>query len=155
MRQLVNRALEDAEAQIQANEPQIFDRCDRLRSEGELRRGVSLPLSLVLCSIVALYTFNLYLILAVGIPGIFVYFSGMKKEEDGARLIVSCVNTGLASIQFEPTEKGLLEWSTSEAPKDKKRSIIMDAARTYLRGHRRGRVSVDLDPAPDATKQVS
>lgn len=113
VRHLVNRALDDVTARIQANKPPVFETYDRIKSEGEFRRGVAVPLGVALCSACSIYTANPWIIAAAGAPLLFVYFSGMRKQEEAAKIVVSWINAGIAEINLDIKDPRLLRWPTT------------------------------------------
>jgi len=117
IRELVNRAFDDAEAWLRAEKPRVFEEYDRLRSEGEFRRGIAVPLGAALISLCVLYTSNLWVIIAAAGPLALVYISGMRKQENAARVIASSVNAGIATIQLDVTNVRLLKWPTDKPPR--------------------------------------
>jgi hypothetical protein len=148
---LVYRALGDAASRVQADKPGIFEVCDRLRSEGELRRGLAIPLGVALSSICAIYTSNVWMIVTAAVPTIFIYFSGMRKDEEAAKVIVSCVSAEIVHIQLSVNDARLLKWPTPSVPEESRaatwiRMRIAEWRKTRLRSSDDvGPVSSDLD----------
>jgi hypothetical protein len=135
---LVTRALDDASAWIRADKPKIFEDCDRVRAEGEFRCGVAVPLGVVLCSICSIYTKNLSLIIVAALPVVFIYFSGMRKEEEAAKVIVSCISAGITTVNLEVSDARLLQWPTNEPSL---RRSVSTRKRTYPWASRRSQAS--------------
>jgi hypothetical protein len=117
VRHLVDRGVEDATAHIQANMLSVFEGCDRLRAEGELRRGAAVPLGVALSSACALCTANTWLILSAAAPAVFVYFSGMKKQEEAVRTVVSFIAARIMPVDLDVSDVRLLRWQTKEPKK--------------------------------------
>jgi hypothetical protein len=131
IRQLVDRAMRDAEAQIQVNQPSVFDTCDRLRAEGELRRGAAVPLAVALFSACAAYTSSVSLMLAAMVPAVFVYFSGLKKQEEAARIVSSIITARLTPITLEIQDTRLLQWQTHPISQPRKIGVSVKALLRY------------------------
>ncbi len=157
IRGLVNRAFDDAEAWLRAEKHRVFEESDRLRSEGEFRRGIAVPLGVVLISLCILYTSNPWLIIAAAAPLIFVYISGMRKQENAARIIASSVNAGIAVIRLDVTNVRLLQWPTDKPSEGRKDtpglkdyfSKLRDRARNLRAGSRtRGKTAGKLTSNP-------
>jgi hypothetical protein len=110
VRDLVNRAIDDAVAHIQAKSPDVFDSYDRLRSESELRRGVSVPLGVALFSAASFFSSHPALMAIVSIPAIFVYFSGMKKQEEATSIIVRSIAAQITPVSLNVNDIRLLSW---------------------------------------------
>jgi hypothetical protein len=154
VRALVNRAIDDAVAHIQANSPGVFDSYDRLRSESELRCGVSVPLGVALSSAASLLFSDWTLILAVSIPAIFVYFSGMKKQEEATTIIVRSIAAQITPVNLNVNDVRLLSWpiqSPDHKPKTssglRARIRRMDAGSKLLQT---GGAEAEKSAAPDA-----
>jgi hypothetical protein len=111
IRGLVNKAFADTIATIQADMPPVFEKFDRLKVEGEFRRGISLPLAIALGSLASLYTHDSTTIVLASSPVIFIYFSGMRKQEEADSIVVSSINAGIAHVKLEVTDSRLLQWS--------------------------------------------
>jgi hypothetical protein len=126
---LVDRALDDVAARIQANKPSVFETYDRIRSEGEFRRGVAVPLGVALSAACSMYTSNPWSIAAAGIPLLFVYFSGLRKQEESTKIVVSWVNAGIADIRLDIRNPRLLRWPTKITPEPS----MLSKLRTYAR----------------------
>jgi hypothetical protein len=110
VRDLVNRAIDNAVAHIQAESPGVFDSYDRLRSESELRCGVSVPLGVALFSAASLLSPHPALMLLAAAPAIFVYFSGMKKQEEATGIIVRSIAAQVTPVNLNVTDVRLLSW---------------------------------------------
>ena len=115
VRQLVDRGVEDAATHIQANMPSVSEACDRLRAEGELRRGAAVPLCVALSSACAVYTTNIWFVLGAAIPAVFVYFSGMKKQEEATRTVVNFIAARIMPVDLDVNDVRLLRWKTRES----------------------------------------
>jgi hypothetical protein len=131
VRQLVDRGVEDAATHIQANMPSVSEACDRLRAEGELRRGAAVPLGVALSSACAVYTTNIWLILSAAIPAVFVYFSGMKKQEEAIRTVVSFIAARIMPVDLDVNDVRLLRWQTKESKKPSRGREIVSAIMSH------------------------
>jgi hypothetical protein len=115
IRNLVRGAVADAETRIRAQQRVMFEDSDRLRAEGEFRRGVAIPLAAMLSTICSFYTSLPALIALAAAPMILLYASGLKKEQDSAAIIVSCITAGIADLKVEDlNDVRLLRWRTRE-----------------------------------------
>lgn len=150
IRTLVNKAFDDIVARLQANMPAAFEAYDRLRSEGEFRRGVAVPLGAALCSICAIYTSKPWLVTAAGIPLLFIYFSGMRKQEESARTVVSWINAGIADIKLDVKNPNLLHWPTKVTT----RTTILSRLPAYMRIRRSSQASA-VEESDSALESVS
>lgn len=148
VRGLVNRALDDVAARVQANKPSVFETYDRIRSEGEFRRGVAVPLGAALCSVCSIYTSSPWSIMAAGTPLLFVYFSGMRKQEEAAKIVVSWINAGIADIKLDIKDPHLLRWQT----KNPAEPSIFSRLRSFVLQKRAS--SASPEPEPDLSAEV-
>ena len=133
VRQLVNRAIEDATARIQNDNPGVFDMYDRVHAEGELRRGSAAPLGVALSSVCALYTANIWLMLSAALPATFIYFSGMKKQEEATRIVVSFIAAKITPINLEVNDVRLLRWQIKQPSHEVKIVLMMTAIASTIR----------------------
>lgn len=106
----IDVALTGAEAWLRAEKPAVFESCDRLRSEGEFRCGVTIPAMAVACSLAAAYVsdFSFFLLPAIAIAPL--YASGLKKYEEAAGILAGCINAGITPVTFDVTDERLLSW---------------------------------------------
>jgi len=145
VRNLVNRALENTETWLRSEKPNLFENCDRLKSEGEFRRGVSVPLALALCSICSLYTSDMITIWLPALPVFFLYLSGLRKIAEANAIVVGCVGVGIAPIKLDISDTKLLRWPTTQNSTADSPSRL-SALRTFWRTRRR---SSDQAPPSD------
>jgi hypothetical protein len=110
VRSLVDRALEATETWLRSEKSDLFDNCDRLRSEGNFLRAVTVPLALALCSIWSNYITDLAYVWLPAIPASLLYFSGLKKIEEAKAIVVGCVRIGIAPITLDISDTRLLSW---------------------------------------------
>lgn len=110
IRALVNNALDAAVTHIQADRPRVFESYDRLRTEGEFRRGIAVPMGVALGSICVLYSHKMELIALSLLPVIVIYFSGMKKQEEAVKVVVDSVGAQITPIRLEISDAMLLRW---------------------------------------------
>lgn len=129
VRDLVNRAIENAIGHVQAESPSVFDSYDRLRSESELRCGVSVPLGVAL-SCAASYLFSDAWLIPAAVPAIFVYFSGMKKQEEAMSIIVRSIAAQITPIDLNVNDVRLLSWPIQGL---RHRSKILSKLRSRIR----------------------
>jgi hypothetical protein len=127
VRRLVDRALANADTWVRAERPNVFEACDRLRAEGEFRRGIAVPLAVALASACSLYTSSIWAIIAVTAPTLLVHFSGLKKQENAASIVVDCVNAGVADLNLNVEDVRLLHWPTQRV------SINQERTRKWFR----------------------
>jgi hypothetical protein len=127
VRRLVDRAFANADTWVRAERPNVFEACDRLRAEGEFRRGIAVPLAVALASACSLYTSSIWAITAVTAPTLLVYFSGLKKQENAASIVVGCINAGMADFNLNVEDVRLLRWPTQRV------SINQEKAYKWLR----------------------
>ncbi|MEH1130671.1 hypothetical protein [Micromonospora sp. CPCC 206061] len=119
--------LDQAEVDLRANAPDLFQEYDRLRAEGEFRRGVSLPMCAILSGLGVLL-FDLFslrlttswlvtLLAAAAVVGLTLHSAGSRRLTEANRLLYSCVKRGKANLGerrlfgselFIPTETTVL-----------------------------------------------
>jgi hypothetical protein len=150
VRDLVNRAIQGATSRIQAENPSVFDSYDRLRAESELRCGVALPMGVALSSAVFFFSSNPWPIAAAAVPAVFVYFSGMKKQEEAMAIIVHSITAEITSIKLNVDDIRLLRWQEQGPETEKKPSVFWSRIRQLISG---GRSSKEI--APETQKSVS
>ena len=114
VRRIIEHGLENAQSWLRAEKPSVFEACDRLRSESEFRRGVSVPLAVVVCSVIALYSRNYFLILSPIIAISLLYLSGLRKLEEAETIIVTSGEAGIVSVNLNVTDARQLSWHTGE-----------------------------------------
>jgi hypothetical protein len=155
VRQLVDRAIEDATARIQNDNPGVFDTCDRLRAEAELRRGSAAPLGVALSSACALYTADIWFILSAALPATLIYFSGMKKQEESTRIVVSFIAAKITPINLEVNDIRLLRWQIKQ-PSHKAKSLSIIRPFIHFRHNSRSLASgSDVDAEEDESRSPS
>lgn len=117
---LVKGAVNVAQTRIRADERVIFEDSDRLRTEGEFRRGVAVPMAAILASIGVYYTARPILIAAAALPTVLVYISGISKEEQAAAMIIDCITAGLVEPDLSELEDvRLLRWRIQDIANEK------------------------------------
>lgn len=146
VRQLVDRAVEHAGARIQVDQPGVFETCDRLRSEGELRRGIAVPLGVALWSAISVFTNDIQSVLIAAAPAIFIYFSGMKKQEEAMRVLVSFITARITHIDLDISDVRLLQWQTQESPREIKIPAIIQHWIGFRRDSPASASRIDIDP---------
>jgi hypothetical protein len=130
LRSSVDRALAEAAAKIQADKPTVFDTWDRIRSEGEFRRGIAAPIGAALASVCAIYTANIPLIVAAAVPALFLYGSGIGKRREADGMMASLIDAGIAPVRLKVTDSLLLEWPVRSAYVRTSMDDLIDAAST-------------------------
>lgn len=142
IRRIVNQALSEGIALIRAGKPKVFEQYDRTRSEGKFRCGVSAPLAAVLWSAFASLTHSGTLrALAATIPVFFIYYSGILKQQEAERIVVSCVDARVVKVRLDVSDAQLLRYRSStnaDQPSSDVRRLVEN-----LRGRR-------VDSPPDS-----
>jgi hypothetical protein len=115
IRTTVDSALSAAVTHIQADRPSVFGSYDRLQTESEFRRGIALPIGIVLVSVFDYYPHHLILVTAVAaIPAILIYFSGMRKQEEATKVVVDSIGAQITPIRIEVSDSMVLRWPVSK-----------------------------------------
>ncbi|HTS97027.1 MAG TPA: hypothetical protein VMI33_10435 [Streptosporangiaceae bacterium] len=112
IRHLVATTVSKAETRIRVEHRPVFEDSDRLSSEGEFRRGVAVPMGVILSSIVAYYTARPVFIVAAALPMVLVYASGLTKDQHAAAVIVDCIAAGIVEPDLDESgDLRDLQWS--------------------------------------------
>jgi hypothetical protein len=127
LKQNLHVRLDQAEVDLRANAPDLFQEYDRLRAEGEFRRGVSLPTLGILAGLGVLL-FDLFslrlttgwlviLLAGAAVIGSALHSAGSRKLIEANRLLYSCVKREVITLGerklfgselFIPTETSVL-----------------------------------------------
>jgi hypothetical protein len=152
IRKLVSQAVSDGIALIRAGKPKVFEQYDRSKSEGKFRCGISAPLAVVLWSVCAAFTHRTVLCLAATVPVLFLYYSGMKKQQEAERIVVSSIEAKVIKVQLDASDVKLLRWPTS-SDADRPSSVARKAVED-LRPRKAG-TAVDAEASVSEQNDIS
>ena len=152
----VDRSLDHAQVRIQADKPTVFEAYDRLRSDADFRRGVAAPLGVIISSVYLLYSTNRFVAIAAAVPAAVIYFSGMKKQEEAAKVVSHSISAELTSIRLDVTDIKLLRWPTQRSTQELRTRLSQIRSRVTLkrRGSSKANPSDGADSGPSEPSPI-
>ncbi|SCF41415.1 hypothetical protein GA0070561_6436 [Micromonospora saelicesensis] len=140
MRKRLRQRLNQADVDLRKDYPEIFQECDRIRAEGEFRRGISVPLMILLTALAVLalrligipVSFDALVIPIAGamVVGGSVHLAGSHKIKESDAILYSCIKRGLVKLGEEAIFGDDLMKPT-EPPALSPTSLAVQAAREF------------------------